>query len=151
LARGAKEDGIVTAAYRAAIPLYCPAVGDSSIGIGIAENRHQGKNTFTFDVIGDVLETAHLAGDAPNSGVIYFGGGTPRTSCSRRKSRRRSCATPPKAQVCDPSRNRLPALGGSQAARWKKRRAGENCSRRQHGHRALRFHHRHARPGFSVL
>ncbi|MBZ5562708.1 MAG: deoxyhypusine synthase family protein [Acidobacteriia bacterium] len=78
ISRHAKEDGIVTAAYKAGIPLYCPAVGDSSIGIGIAENRHLGKNTFTFDVIGDVLETAHLAGDSPASGVVYFGGGTPK-------------------------------------------------------------------------
>jgi len=78
LARQSKEDGIVTAAYRAGVPLYCPAVGDSSIGIGIAENRHLGKNHFTFDVIGDVLETAHLAADSPSSGVVYFGGGTPK-------------------------------------------------------------------------
>jgi len=78
LSRRAKEDGMVTAAYRARIPLYCPAVGDSSIGIGIAENRHEGKNQFTFDVIGDVLETAHLASDSPATGVVYFGGGTPK-------------------------------------------------------------------------
>lgn len=74
----AREDGIVTAAYKAGIPLYCPAVGDSSIGIGIAENRYLGKNRLTFDVIGDVLETARLAGESPASGVIYFGGGTPK-------------------------------------------------------------------------
>ncbi len=78
LSRRAKEDGIVTAAYKAGVPLYCPAVSDSSIGIGIAENRYEGKNQFTFDVIGDVLETAHLASDSPNSGVVYFGGGTPK-------------------------------------------------------------------------
>jgi len=78
LARRAKEDGIVTAAYRAGIPIYCPAVADSSIGIGIAESRHNGKNQFTFDVVGDVLETAHLAADSPATGVIYFGGGTPK-------------------------------------------------------------------------
>jgi deoxyhypusine synthase len=74
----AREDGIVTAAYKAGIPLYCPAVGDSSIGIGIAESRYLGKNHLTFDVIGDVLETARLAGESPASGVIYFGGGTPK-------------------------------------------------------------------------
>ena len=74
----AKEDGIVTSAYKVGIPLYCPAIGDSSIGIGIAENRHLKKNSFVFDVIGDVLETAHLAGDSPASGVVYFGGGTPK-------------------------------------------------------------------------
>ncbi|HUZ47957.1 MAG TPA: deoxyhypusine synthase family protein [Terriglobia bacterium] len=78
VSKRAKEDGIVTAAYKAGIPLYCPAIGDSSIGIGVAENRHLGKNNLTFDVIGDVLETAHLAGDSPASGVIYFGGGTPK-------------------------------------------------------------------------
>jgi len=78
VSKRAQEDGIVTAAAKAGIPLYCPAVGDSSIGIGIAENRHLGKNRFTFDVIGDVLETAHLAGDSPASGVVYFGGGTPK-------------------------------------------------------------------------
>jgi len=78
LAKRAKEDGIVTAAADAAVPIYCPAIGDSSIGIGIAENRHLGKNRFTFDVVGDVLETAHLAADSPASGVIYFGGGTPK-------------------------------------------------------------------------
>lgn len=78
LARYAKEDGIVTAAAKARVPLYCPAIGDSSIGIGIAENRHLGKNSFSFDVIGDVLETAHLAADSPASAVIYFGGGTPK-------------------------------------------------------------------------
>jgi len=78
VSKRSKEDGIVTSAYKARIPLYCPAIADSSIGIGIAENRHLGKNRFTFDVIGDVLETAHLAGDSPASGVIYFGGGTPK-------------------------------------------------------------------------
>jgi deoxyhypusine synthase len=78
VSKRAKEDGIVTAAYKAGIPLYCPAIGDSSIGIGIAENRFLGKNQFTFDIVGDVLETARLAAESPASGVIYFGGGTPK-------------------------------------------------------------------------
>ena len=78
ISRRAKEDGIVTSAYKAGIPLYCPAIGDSSIGIGIAENRFLGKNRLIFDVVGDVLETARLAGESPSSAVIYFGGGTPK-------------------------------------------------------------------------
>jgi deoxyhypusine synthase len=78
LSKVAKEDGVVTAAYKARIPLYCPAIADSSIGIGIAEHRYIKNDTFTFDVIGDVLETARLAGESPASGVIYFGGGTPK-------------------------------------------------------------------------
>jgi deoxyhypusine synthase len=78
LARNAREDGILTAAYKAGIPLYCPAVGDSSIGIGIATSRYKGKNRFTFDVVGDVVETARIAADSKATGVIYFGGGTPK-------------------------------------------------------------------------
>ncbi|MEX2261975.1 MAG: deoxyhypusine synthase family protein [Bryobacteraceae bacterium] len=78
LARHASEDGIVSAAAKAGIPLYCPAVADSSIGIGIAVNRYAGNNRFTFDVIGDVIETAQIAAESPSTGVIYFGGGTPK-------------------------------------------------------------------------
>jgi hypothetical protein len=42
----------------------------------IAESRHLGKNRFTFDVLGDVLETAHLPGDSPASGAVNLGEGT---------------------------------------------------------------------------
>ena len=62
LGKHCKEDGIVSAAAKAGIPLYCPAIADSSIGIGIAANRYEGGNRFTFDVIGDVVETAQDRG-----------------------------------------------------------------------------------------
>ncbi len=78
LAKEAAEDGILTAAAKAKVPLYCPAVADSSIGIGIACDRHLGGNSLMFDVIGDVIETSYLTKCAANTGVIYFGGGTPK-------------------------------------------------------------------------
>jgi deoxyhypusine synthase len=78
VSKHSSEDGIVTAAYKAGVPLYCPAIGDSSIGIGIAQNRYLGKNCFTFDVIQDVVETALIAARSPSTAVIYFGGGTPK-------------------------------------------------------------------------
>jgi deoxyhypusine synthase len=78
ISKRAKEDGILTAAAKAGVPLYCPAIGDSSIGIGIAENRHAGGNSFMFDVIADVVETARIASESKASGVVYFGGGTPK-------------------------------------------------------------------------
>jgi len=78
LSKRAKQDGILTAAAKAGIPLYCPAIGDSSIGIGIAENRDSGKNRFLFDVIGDVVEMARIASGSKATGVVYFGGGTPK-------------------------------------------------------------------------
>ena len=78
LAGEATEDGILTAAAKAGIPLYCPAIGDSSIGIGIAASRYLGKNQFQFDVVGDVVETARIAAESTATGVLYFGGGTPK-------------------------------------------------------------------------
>lgn len=74
----AKEDGIVTSAYKHNVPLYCPAIADSSIGIGVAESRFRGNNKFLFDVAQDVVETARIAAESKSTGVIYFGGGTPK-------------------------------------------------------------------------
>jgi len=73
-----KTDGIVTSCYEAGIPIYCPAIADSSYGIALAERfKRDGKVVF-FDIIGDVEETALLAAEAPQTGVIYLGGGVPK-------------------------------------------------------------------------
>ena len=73
-----KEDGIVTAAAKHNVPLFCPAIGDSSIGIGVAESRHRGENRLIFDMMADVLEITNAVADSKATGVIYFGGGTPK-------------------------------------------------------------------------
>jgi deoxyhypusine synthase len=72
------EDGIVTSAAKCGVPLFCPAIGDSSIGIGVAESRHRGENRLMFDMMADVLEITNIVADSPATGVIYFGGGTPK-------------------------------------------------------------------------
>lgn len=72
------EDGIVTAAAKHNVPLFCPAIGDSSIGIGVAESRHRGENRLMFDMMADVLEITNAVADSKATGVIYFGGGTPK-------------------------------------------------------------------------
>ena len=71
-----KKEGIVSAAYKAGVPIYCPAIADSSIGIALA--LRDGKDNFIFDLIGDIKETAELASKAVNSGIIFAGGGTPK-------------------------------------------------------------------------
>lgn len=78
LAKDTKEHGIVSAAAVNGVPLFCPAIGDSSIGIGIADNRANGGNNLMFDMIGDVLEITSVVQASPATGVIYFGGGTPK-------------------------------------------------------------------------
>ena len=76
--RDCSEDGIVTAAAKCGVPLFCPAIGDSSIGIGVAESRHRGENRLMFDMMADVLEITNAVADSKTTGVIYFGGGTPK-------------------------------------------------------------------------
>jgi deoxyhypusine synthase len=78
MAADAKEDGIVSAAAKAGVPLFCPAVADSSIGIGVAQSRYRGENRLMFDMMADVLEITNIVADSPATGVIYFGGGTPK-------------------------------------------------------------------------
>ena len=35
------SNGILTAAYRAGVPIFCPAIADSSIGMGLSQGRHK--------------------------------------------------------------------------------------------------------------
>lgn len=74
----AKEEGILTAAARQGVPIYCPALGDSAIGLAVSEGRLRTGKRITFDIIGDLLEMAHLSLTASKSGVVYVGGGTPK-------------------------------------------------------------------------
>ena len=78
IGKDASEDGIVSAAAKHDVPLFCPAIADSSIGIGVAESRHRGENKLLFDMMADVLEITNIVADSPATGVIYFGGGTPK-------------------------------------------------------------------------
>jgi deoxyhypusine synthase len=73
-----KEDGIVTSAFEARVPIYCPGVADSSVGIAVALHNRKLKRNFLFDVIKDVNETADMVINSPNTGVIYLGGGVPK-------------------------------------------------------------------------
>ncbi len=72
------QKGILSAAFEAGVPVYCPAIGDSSIGIAVAYGRSKGENSLNFDIIADVLETAGMVIKSESTGVIYLGGGTPK-------------------------------------------------------------------------
>src|SRR5438132_13478745 len=76
LAEIATEDGVMTSAYKARVPIFCPAIADSGIAVGIAGSRFEKKNNFQFDIIQDVLDMTQIAAHARVSGVINLGGGT---------------------------------------------------------------------------
>lgn len=73
----ASEDGVLTSAYKARVPIFSPDIADSSIAVGIAAHRFEKKNNFQFDLIQDVLDITQVVHKARVSGVINIGGGTP--------------------------------------------------------------------------
>jgi len=70
----AKEDSIVISAYDVGVPIFCPAIADSSIGIGasLASRR------CIVDTIKDVEELTEIVAKSGKTGVIYIGGGVPK-------------------------------------------------------------------------
>jgi deoxyhypusine synthase len=72
------RDGILTAAYRASVPIFCPAIADSSIGMGLSQARHRDERAGHVDVIGDIIESANLVIRRPRTASIVLGGGTPK-------------------------------------------------------------------------
>jgi deoxyhypusine synthase len=73
-----KGDGILTAAYRAGVPIFCPAIADSSIGMGLSQGRHKAPGAGHIDIIGDIVESANLVIRRPRTATIVLGGGTPK-------------------------------------------------------------------------
>ena len=72
------QDGILTAAYRANVPIFCPAIADSSIGMGLSQGRHKRPGAGFIDIIGDIVESANLIIRRPKTASIVLGGGTPK-------------------------------------------------------------------------
>jgi|CXWL01.1.fsa_nt_gi deoxyhypusine synthase len=74
--------GIITAAYDAATPVYCPAIGDSVLGMDLGFFRAEEGKRIVFDVVQDVLEMAAICLLSEELGLrtanVIFGGGAPR-------------------------------------------------------------------------
>ncbi|HTI37805.1 MAG TPA: deoxyhypusine synthase family protein [Vicinamibacterales bacterium] len=71
-------DGILTAAFRANVPIFCPAIADSSIGMGISQARDSDPSAGQIDVIGDIMESTNLVIRRPRTASVVVGGGTPK-------------------------------------------------------------------------
>jgi len=72
------RDGILTAAYRANVPVFCPAIADSSIGMGLSQGRQSMPGIGQIDVIGDIVESANLVIRKRRTASVVLGGGTPK-------------------------------------------------------------------------
>src|SRR5207247_360265 len=70
-----QRDGILTAAYRANVPIFCPAIADSSIGMGLSQARQQVAGAGHIDIIGDIVESANVIIRRPRTASVVLGGG----------------------------------------------------------------------------
>jgi deoxyhypusine synthase len=76
------QRGILTAAAERAIPVYCPAIGDSVLGMDLGFFRAEGGKRIVFDIVQDVLEMSALVLLVEEldgrTATVIFGGGAPR-------------------------------------------------------------------------
>jgi deoxyhypusine synthase len=73
LAEIAHEDGIVTSAYKARIPVFCPDLLGSELAVGIARARFEKKLQMMFDMTEDTMELLQIAQKTRNSALISIG------------------------------------------------------------------------------
>lgn len=79
LAEIAHEDGIVTSAFKARIPIFCPDLLGSELAVGIARARFEKKLNMQFDMTEDTMEMMNIAQKTRNSALISIGN----TNCQK--------------------------------------------------------------------
>jgi deoxyhypusine synthase len=75
------EGSILRAASQYGVPVFVPALSDSSIGIGLTflhARKKASRDQLIIDHIRDSYEIAQLKKMAPLTGAIYIGGGVPK-------------------------------------------------------------------------
>lgn len=77
LGKHSPGNGILKAAYKNKIPIFCPAISDCGIGLMMWGQIVQGKNS-DLKAFDDLKEILDIAWTAKKTGVIYIGGGTPK-------------------------------------------------------------------------
>ncbi len=72
-----KGKGILGKCWKNKIPIFCPALADSGIGLMIWGRKSAGKN-ISIDAFEDMKEIIDIAWTSKKSGVLYVGGGVPK-------------------------------------------------------------------------
>jgi len=71
------SNSILKSCYKNNVPIYCPALADSGIGLMIWGRISSGKEIF-IDAFDDMKEIIDIAWTSKKKGIIYIGGGTPK-------------------------------------------------------------------------
>lgn len=76
------ENSILCTAKKYNVPIFCPAINDSSIGIGLTAHyyrmREENKPFMSIDSIRDNYELTQIVVNSPKTAAIYIGGGVPK-------------------------------------------------------------------------
>ncbi|MFH1542674.1 MAG: deoxyhypusine synthase family protein [bacterium] len=76
------EESIVYQCKKHGVPIFCPALNDSSIGIGLTEHRvraaEEKREPLVIDSIRDNIELVQLVVKSPKTAAIYVAGGVPK-------------------------------------------------------------------------
>jgi deoxyhypusine synthase len=74
------SESILCTALREAVPIFCPALCDSAIGIALTHHYAASNNDarLVIDQIRDNFEILQIKRDAVRTGAIYLGGGVPK-------------------------------------------------------------------------
>jgi deoxyhypusine synthase len=77
-----KKDSIIWNCWRDEVPIFVPALNDSSLGLALTQHHikflEKKKTPFVIDEIKDNYEIFSIKRMAPKTGVIYIGGGVPK-------------------------------------------------------------------------
>ena len=75
-------DSIVATCARLGVPMFAPAINDSSIGIGLTDHHHRavkaGKAPLSIDSIRDNYELTQIVVNSTMTSAIYVAGGVPK-------------------------------------------------------------------------
>ena len=76
------EESILVTARKKNIPVFCPALNDSSIGIGLTEHyynsRKKGRQPIAIDSIRDNYELTQIVVNSSRTAAFYVAGGVPK-------------------------------------------------------------------------
>ncbi len=75
--KGADHDSVVVSAYMHNVPIFVPALCDSSIGIALMVSRRNGQ-CINIDQMADMDDITKIIENSKKTGVIYVGGGVPK-------------------------------------------------------------------------
>ncbi len=70
--------GILKKCYKKKIPIFCPGIADSGLGLMMWGRIAAGRGETNIDVFGDMNEIIDFSWKSKKTGVIYVGGGLPK-------------------------------------------------------------------------